>query len=99
MKTCRIEEVENVVGSHEAVGRCAAAGVPDERKGEVVRIYVMTRPNHSLHEQELRTWLQPRLARFKMPRDIVFVDDVPLLANGKLDRVAITKMTEEETAA
>ncbi len=94
-----IEEVENVVGSHEAVGRCAAAGVPDERKGEVVRIYVMTRPNHSLHEQELRTWLQPRLARFKMPRDIVFVDDVPLLANGKLDRVAITKMTEEETAA
>ncbi len=94
-----IEEVENVVGGHAAVGRCAAVGVADERKGEVVRIYVMTRLNHSLQEQELRAWLQPRLARFKMPRDILFVDDVPLLANGKLDRVAITRMTEDGVAA
>jgi fatty-acyl-CoA synthase len=86
-----LEEVENVVTAHEAVGACGALGVPDTRKREAVRVYVTLRPGHELEEDQLRAWLQSRLARFKMPRDIVFVDDLPRLANGKLDRMTLAR--------
>jgi fatty-acyl-CoA synthase len=84
-----VEEVENVIASHEAIAACAAVGVPDERKGEAVRAYVTRRPRHSIERQELHSWLESRLARFKMPREIVFLDRLPRLANGKLDRVTL----------
>jgi fatty-acyl-CoA synthase len=94
-----IEEVENVVASHEAVAGCGVVGVPDERKDERVRAYVELRPGFDLEEGELRSWLDSRLARFKMPRDIVFVDAVPRLANGKIDRLELTQLVEAEVDA
>lgn len=93
-----IEEVENVVESHDAIGHCGAIGVPDARRQEVVRIYVEARPGQSIGEAELRPWLEARLARFKQPRDIVFVNALPRLANGKLDRVTLQKWAEEKPA-
>jgi len=94
-----IEEVENVVAAHEAVACCGVVGVPDPRKDEVVRAYVELRPGFDVAEDELRSWLETRLARFKMPRDIVFVHDVPRLANGKVDRVELARLAEEEVHA
>jgi fatty-acyl-CoA synthase len=91
-----VEEVESVVASHEAVSECGVVGVPDRRKGEAVRAYVALRPRHKLEAAELQSWLQARLARFKMPREIVFVDDLPHLANGKLDRVTLNRQAQEE---
>ena len=94
-----IEEVESVVESHDAIAGCGAVGVPDERRQEVVRVYVTRRPGQDIGEDELRPWLEARLARFKQPRDIVFVDELPHLANGKLDRVTLQGWADEETAA
>jgi fatty-acyl-CoA synthase len=94
-----IEEVENVVASHDAVAACGVVGVPDRRKDERVRAYVELRPGFELEEDELRSWLESRLARFKMPRDIVFVDAVPRLANGKIDRLELTQIVEAEVNA
>jgi fatty-acyl-CoA synthase len=94
-----IEEVENVVESHAGVAECGAVGVPDPRRQEVVRIYVGRRKGHALEEAELRPWLEARLARFKQPRDIIFVDALPRLANGKLDRVTLADWAKEEQAA
>ncbi|SQD97746.1 class I adenylate-forming enzyme family protein [Parafrankia sp. BMG5.11] len=91
-----VEEVEKVVASHEAVEYCGAVGVPDRRKGEVVRAYVVVRRGHHLDADALRSWLETRLARFKMPRDIVFLDELPRLANGKLDRVGLAERAKEE---
>ena len=90
-----VEEVENVIASHDAVAACAAVGVPDDRKGEAVRAYVTRRPRHSLERQELHAWLELRLARFKLPREVVFVDRLPRLANGKLDRVTLNQWAAE----
>jgi fatty-acyl-CoA synthase len=84
-----IEEVEKVVATHEAILECGAVGVPDPRRQEVVRVYVACRAGHAVDEEELRPWLEARLARFKQPRDIVFVERVPRLANGKIDRVTL----------
>jgi fatty-acyl-CoA synthase len=94
-----IEEVENVVAGHEAVAACGVVGVPDLRMDERVRAYVERRPGFDLEEDELRAWLEPRLARFKMPRDIIFVDAVPRLANGKIDRLELTQRVEAEAEA
>ncbi len=91
-----VEEVENVISGHDAVAACAAVGVPDKRKGEAVRAYVTRRPRHSLERQELQAWLELRLARFKVPREIVFVDGLPRLANGKLDRVTLNGWASQE---
>jgi len=94
-----IEEVERVICSHEAVAACAVVGVADERKREAVRAYVMVGARQALQEQGLRAWLEPRLARFKMPREIIFVDGLPRLANGKLDRVALSQWARQEMAS
>lgn len=84
-----LEEVERCLTAHEAVTHCAAVGVSDPRKVEVVRVYVVRRPDLPISSDDLHAWLKPRLAHFKLPRDIVFVDDLPRLGSGKLDRMAL----------
>ncbi|WP_330702185.1 class I adenylate-forming enzyme family protein [Novosphingobium resinovorum] len=84
-----LEEVERCLAGHEGVTHCAAVGVSDPRKVEVVRVYVVRRPDIAISADDLHLWLKPRLAHFKLPRDIVFVDDLPRLGSGKLDRIAL----------
>jgi fatty-acyl-CoA synthase len=91
-----VEEVERVINGHDSVADCAVIGVKDKRKAEAVRAYVVVRPNHKLDEQELHAWLVPKLARFKMPREIMFRDSIPYLANGKHDRMALAEWAKEE---
>lgn len=93
-----IEEVEKVVTSHEAIAECGAVGVPDLRRQEVVRVYVARHKGHAIEETELRPWLEQRLARFKQPRDIIFVDSLPRLGNGKIDRVTLGQWAKKEEA-
>jgi fatty-acyl-CoA synthase len=90
-----IEEVERTVASHDAVAECGAVGVPDRKYTEVVRVYVVPAPNHALAEGELRDWLKARLAQFKRPRDIIFLDALPKLGNGKLDRVNLAALASQ----
>jgi fatty-acyl-CoA synthase len=94
-----LEEVESVVTSHEAITHCAAVGAADERKVEAVRIYVIKRSDLEIGSDELRAWLKPRLAHFKMPRDIVFVDDLPRLGSAKLDRLTLAEWAKQDVPA
>jgi fatty-acyl-CoA synthase len=84
-----LEEVERCLAGHEGVLHCAAVGVADPRKVEVVRVYVVLRSGQTVTAQDLLGWLKPRLAHFKLPRDLVFVDELPRLGSGKLDRIAL----------
>lgn len=94
-----LEEVENVVTGHEAVTYCAAVGVADPRKVEAVRIYVVHRADMPICDVDLRDWLKPRLAHFKMPREILFVETLPRLANGKLNRMILSQWAQQEIPA
>jgi fatty-acyl-CoA synthase len=94
-----IEEVEAVIDRHEAVAVSAAVGVPDERKGERVRAYVELRRGASVTEADLQDWLSTRLANFKQPREIIFVDEMPRLANAKIDRVTLGEWAKQEVEA
>jgi fatty-acyl-CoA synthase len=91
-----LEEVERVVQDHECVLHCGAVGVKDKRKTEAVATYVVRAQGSDISEGELRSWLEPKLARFKMPREIVFVDELPRLGNGKLNRRDLTARALEE---
>lgn len=90
-----LEEVENVVVSNEAITHCAAVPVADERKMEAVRIYVIKRADLHISGPELLDWLRPRLAHFKLPREIVFVDDLPRLGSAKLDRLKLAEWARQ----
>lgn len=72
-------------------------GRPDRRGNRevewrlAVRIYVVCRADMRICEDELRDWLKPRLAHFKLPREIIFVEDLPRLGSGKLDRLELSR--------
>jgi fatty-acyl-CoA synthase len=77
-------EVEQVIHSHPAVAECAVVGVPDEKWGEVGRAFVTLREGAEVSEVELITHLEGKLARYKIPRSVVIVQDLPHNASGKL---------------
>jgi len=77
-------EVEQALYAHPAVAECAVIGVPDARWGEVPRAVVIRRGGQQVTEAELIAYLDGRLARYKIPKTIVFVDALPHTASGKL---------------
>jgi fatty-acyl-CoA synthase len=90
-----LEEIERVITGHEAITHCGAIAVNDERKLEAVRVYVVRRSDMTLADDELRAWLRPLLAHFKMPRDIVFVPELPRLGSGKIDRITLNRWVHQ----
>jgi HIP---CoA ligase len=75
-------EVEQVLARHPAVADVAVVGVPDERLGEVGRAHVVTRTLVS--EDELIAYCRDRLANYKVPRSVVFMEALPRNASGKV---------------
>ncbi|TDE37244.1 FadD3 family acyl-CoA ligase [Actinomadura sp. 6K520] len=82
-------EVEDVLARHDAVAESGVVGVPDARMGEVGRAYVRLRPGRATTAEELLAHCRELLANFKVPREVVFVDDLPKTASGKVRRVAL----------
>jgi long-chain acyl-CoA synthetase len=79
-------EVEGVATRHPAVLEAACIGVPDERTGEAVMLYVVLRPGARLSADALREWLRQDLAPYKIPRHVEFRDTLPKSPVGKVLR-------------
>ncbi len=78
-------QVEAAIYEHPAVYEAAVYGLPDERLGEEVACHVMVKPGCSLDADELRRFLEERLARFEVPKVITIVDEqLPRNASGKI---------------
>ena len=82
-------EIERALYEHPAVARCAVIGVPDERWGQVGRAFVVLRPEGRAAEGELLAFLRERLARYKVPKSVAFVAELPLSAAGKVLKRAL----------
>ena len=82
-------EVEQAILELEAVSSVAVIGVPDHKWGEVPRAVVVLREDAHLSEDELREHLDGRLARYKIPKSVIFVDDLPRTASGKIRKAAL----------
>jgi fatty-acyl-CoA synthase len=86
-------EVEQAITELDAVGSVAVIGVPDDRWGEVPRAVVLLREGAQLTEEQLRAHLDGRLARYKIPKSVVFVDEMPRTASGKIRKADLRKLT------
>ncbi|HEX5567348.1 MAG TPA: FadD3 family acyl-CoA ligase [Streptomyces sp.] len=82
-------EVEQVLARHDAVSEAAVIGVPDARLGEVGRAYVTLRPGVGAAAGELIDFCRDRLANFKVPREVVVIEEFPRNASGKVHKAAL----------
>jgi fatty-acyl-CoA synthase len=87
-------EVERVLLEHPEVSECGVIGRPDSRWDEVPVAYVIRRAGCSVGVEELRAHVLTQLARFKVPRDIIFVDDLPRTALGKVQHFVLRQLDE-----
>jgi long-chain acyl-CoA synthetase len=79
-------EVEEVLADHPAVQACAVVGVAHPYSGEAVKAFVVVEPGRSADEDEVVAWCADRLARYKCPDKVMFVDELPVAPSGKLLR-------------
>jgi fatty-acyl-CoA synthase len=86
-------EVESVLYEHEAIADAAVVGVPDERWGEVGIAFVVV--DSSISEAEVIDFVRGRLARFKAPKAVHFVDALPRSAMGKVSKEELLAHVEE----
>ncbi len=77
-------EVENVIYQHPAVAEVAVVGVPHPKWQEVGKAIVVIKPGHQLAEEEVIAFCQGKLARFKIPQSVAFVQALPRTAAGKV---------------
>ncbi|MCX7619494.1 MAG: long-chain fatty acid--CoA ligase [Acidimicrobiales bacterium] len=82
-------EVENVLIEHPAVEACAVVGVPHPYTGEAVKAFVVLREGISAEEDDIIAWCSERLARYKCPDKVMFVDELPKGVAGKVLRRAL----------
>jgi len=93
------KEVETVIFEHPAVQSVAVAGLPDEVRGETVHAFVVLRPGAAATAAELIEHCRRNLARFKVPRGITFVDEMPLTGSGKIRRFKLRELARAHASA
>jgi fatty-acyl-CoA synthase len=90
-------EVERVLLEHPEVAECGVIGRPDPRWDEVPVAYVIRRAGSSVDGVGLKAHVETQLARFKVPRDIIFIDDLPRTALGKVQHFMLKQIDARMT--
>jgi fatty-acyl-CoA synthase len=88
-------EVERVLLEHPDVAECGVIGRLDSRWDEVPVAYVILRAGHLVDAEALKAHVQAQLARFKVPREFIFVDDLPRTALGKVQHFRLKEIAGE----
>jgi fatty-acyl-CoA synthase len=77
-------EIEELLAGHEAVAEVAAIGVDDEKFGQRLKAFVVLRSGKELSEEDAKAYVKDNLANYKVPREIVFIDELPRNPTGKV---------------
>ena len=77
-------EVEDLLADHEGIEEAAVIGVDDEKFGQRLKAFVVAREGSDLDEEKVKEYVKHNLARYKVPREVVFVDELPRNATGKV---------------
>jgi fatty-acyl-CoA synthase len=96
-------EVEEFLFSHPAVADVQVFGVPDDRFGEELCAWIISRPGFAATEEEIRAFCRGRITHFKIPRYVQFVETFPMTVTGKVQkfvmREIMTKALTSDVAA
>ncbi len=82
-------EVEAYLMTHPAISLAAVVSYPDARLSEVGVAFIRREPGHALTEEDVVAHCRGRIASFKIPRHVVFVDDFPMTSSGKIQKVKL----------
>jgi acyl-CoA synthetase (AMP-forming)/AMP-acid ligase II len=82
-------EVERAILEHPALAQAVVIGVPDVQWGEAVKAICVLKAGHTLSAEELIEFVGARIARYKKPKHVVFVQALPRTAAGLIDREAV----------
>lgn len=77
-------EIENIMASHPSIAQVSVVGVPDERLGEVAMAFILPVVGRAMSREEVVTWCRKRMANYKVPRHVEFVELLPTNASGKV---------------
>jgi fatty-acyl-CoA synthase len=77
-------EVEELLASHRDIEEAAAVGIDDEKFGQRLKAFVVLRDDASLSEDQIKDYVKENLARYKVPREVVFLDSLPRNQTGKV---------------
>ena len=77
-------EVEELLGAHEAIEEAAAIGVDDEKFGQRLKAFVVLRNGSKLSEDDVKGFVKDKLANYKVPGEVVFIDELPRNPTGKV---------------
>lgn len=80
------KEIENVIHEIEDVRECAVVGIPDDIRGEVINAFVVPKSGMSPDPETITAYCREKLSRYKVPRVIHVIDEMPLTASGKIRR-------------
>ncbi len=85
-------EIEHFLRQHERIAEVAVIPIPHEKWGEVGKAFIVPQNGAMLTEQEVLDFCQGRLARYKIPKEIVFINELPKNSTGKTDRRVLANM-------
>lgn len=89
-------EIEDCLLTHPGVATCGVVGKPDALRTEVVKAYVVRKPGASVRAEDLQEWVKDRLASYSYPREIVFLEALPMTVTGKVIRRELKAMAVAE---
>jgi fatty-acyl-CoA synthase len=77
-------EVEELLVTHPAIADAAVIGVEDDKFGQRLRAFCVLRDGQQVGEEDVQTFVKDNLARYKSPRDVIFLDELPRNPTGKV---------------
>ncbi len=90
-------EIEDCLLTHPAVATVGVVGKPDPLRTEIVKAYVVLKPGAEASERELQDWVKERLAHYSYPREVAFLDALPMTVTGKVIRKDLKARAVGET--
>jgi len=87
-------EIEDLVLKNPLIEECAMIGIPDGRGSETPVLYIKKKDDEVITEADIRNYLKGRIAQFKIPRKIIFIDEFPKTATGKIKKTELRRLAD-----
>ncbi|MDA7963085.1 AMP-binding protein [Ruegeria sp.] len=91
-------EIEDCLLTHPAVATVGVVGKPDPMRTEIVKAYVVLKPRAEVSEAELQGWVKDRLAQYSYPREVAFLEELPMTVTGKVIRKELKRWAAGEVS-